>query len=369
MDRPGEFSVNLQTIRDFLHSAGLGCVLLSDHSNVSWLAGGGRGYVSWSVDQGAARVLITPTDVLFLTSNNEAKRLEAEEFAGLPWKVISYPWWDGPAGLLTELLASNGPAGVDSRIPWAPDALVVGAEVARLRVRLNEPAQERARSLGGIVGETMAAVCQQLKKGESEFEIAGRMVGALVTRGLDVPTCLVAVDDRVFEWRHFLPTNRRLERYAALSVCARKDGLVLSCTRLVHFGPLPEDLRHRVEAVCRVDAELIAATKPGATSGQLFEVARRAYAEVGFPDEWRNHHQGGLAGYRGREWFATPGGNEQLVAGQIVAWNPTVPGAKVEDTILVGPDGNEIITESDDYPFLEVLTERGFIRRPAILVR
>ena len=99
------------------------------------------------------------------------------------------------------------------------------------------------------------------------------MVGAMVSRGLDVPTCLVAVDGRVFEWRHFLPTSRRLERYAALSVCARKDGLVLSCTRLVHFGPLPEDLGYRVEAVCRIDAELIAATKPGATAGQLFEVA------------------------------------------------------------------------------------------------
>jgi Xaa-Pro aminopeptidase len=205
--------------------------------------------------------------------------------------------------------------------------------------------------------------------GESEFEIAGRMVGAMVSRGLDVPTCLVAVDDRMIEWRHFLPTNRRLERYAALSVCARKDGLVISCTRLVHFGSLPEDLRLRVEAVLRVDAELIAATKPGATSGQLFEVARRAYADVGFPDEWRNHHQGGLAGYRGREWFATPDGKEVIAAGQLVAWNPTVPGAKSEDTLLITPGGSEIITESEDFPYLEIRTGTAAIRRPGVLVR
>lgn len=352
-----------------MRSAGLGCLLLSDHSNVAWLAGGGRSYVNWSTDQGAARVLITPTDVLLLTSNNEAKRLETEEFAGLPWKVVSYLWWSGPADLLGELLAPNGPVGVDSRVPWAPDAMIVGAELARLRVRLSPPAQERARLLGRIVGEAMAAVCQQLRKGESELEIAGRMVGAMVSRGMDVPTCLVAVDDRVFEWRHFLPTSRRLERYAALSVCARKDGLVLSCTRLVHFGPVPEDLRLRLEAVRRIDAELIAATKPGATAGQLFEVARRAYAEVGFPDEWQNHHQGGLAGYRGREWFAAPEGKEIVEAGQIAAWNPTVPGAKSEDTILVGSAGNEIITESRDYPFLEIPTSHGSVRRPAILVR
>jgi hypothetical protein len=38
MDRPAEFGVNLQTIRGFMHSAGLGCLLISDHSNVAWLA-------------------------------------------------------------------------------------------------------------------------------------------------------------------------------------------------------------------------------------------------------------------------------------------------------------------------------------------
>ena len=149
MDRPAEFSVNLQNIRDFMRSAGLGCLLLSDHGNVAWLAGGGRSYVNWSVDQGAARVLITPTDVLLLTSNNEARRLEAEEFAGLPWKVVSYPWWHGPDDLLGELLASNGPAGVDSRIPWAPDALIVGAEVALLRVRLSG---QHRKGLGHLAG-------------------------------------------------------------------------------------------------------------------------------------------------------------------------------------------------------------------------
>jgi antitoxin VapB len=181
----------------------------------------------------------------------------------------------------------------------------------------------------------MTAVCRQIEEGESEFEIAGRMVGAMVSKGLDVPTCLVAVDDRAFEWRHFLPTNRRLDRYAALSICARDQGVVLSCTRLVHFGPLPEDLRLRIEAVCQIDAGLIAATRPGATSGQLFEVVRRAYARAGFPDEWRNHHQGGLAGYRGREWLATPDGKDVVAAGQLVG-DPVFPGLSQFGLHLIG---------------------------------
>lgn len=369
MDRSDEFAANLEALRGVMRSTRLDSVLLSDHANVAWLAGGGRGYVSWSVEQGAGRVLVTQNEAALIASNVEAGRMAAEEFQGLPWRIVTYPWWENPSVVLSELIPKSHRVGVDSAVPWLGGAIIVGTEVTRLRTRLSQRAQERVRTLGRTVGQTLSRVVRELSLGESEYEIAGRTVGALVARGLDVPTCLVAVDDRIFQWRHFLPTERRLKNYAAVSVCARKDGLVVSCTRLVHFGAPPEEITRRVEAVCRIDAALIAGTRPGATSSGLFEIARSAYSAVGFPDEWRNHHQGGLAGYRGREWFATPGGEEQLLAGQIVAWNPTVPGAKVEDTILVGPDGNEIITETDDFPFLEIPTEHGSIRRPAILVR
>lgn len=369
MDRLTELNLNLTSIRALLESRGAGSLLLSDHANVAWLAGGGRSYVSWSVEQGAARVLVTPSSVVLLTSNNEAGRLEAEEFRGFPWQVISYPWWEGPTSALEALVAANMPLAVDSRIPWMPDARVLGQDIAILRTRLGEAAQLRARSLGRVVGETMSRVCRQLEQGESEYEIAGRLVGAMVAQGLDVPTCLVAVDDRAFQWRHFLPTGRRLDRYGILSVCARKDGLVLSCTRSVHFGPVPEEILRRMEAVCRVDAALIEATRPGATSARLFEIADATYTAVGFPGEWQNHHQGGLAGYRGREWFAAPGGKEVVTAGQLVAWNPTVPGAKSEDTLLVGEVSSEVITASEDFPYLDISTGAGTMRRPGVLVR
>lgn len=369
MERSAEVSASLQAVREAMSSAGLDWLVLSDHTNVAWLAGGGRSYVSPAFEQGAGRVIVSTEEVILLTSNIEARRMAAEEFAGVPWRVVAHPWWEGPAGTLRHMIPAGRRAGVDVPLPWLPDAVPIGGEIARLRVHLSQAAQERARALGRVVGDAMASVAHQVQPGESEHEIAARLGGALLAQGADVPTCLVAVDERFFQWRHFLPTGQRLERYAAFSVCARRDGIILSCTRLLHFGQPPADLLRRVDAVARVDAALIAATRPGATSGELFEVARAAYATVGFPEEWRNHHQGGLGGYRGCEWLILPGGKERIEAGQLVAWNPSIPGAKSEDTFLVTPGGSEIITESEGFPYVEVHTEAGAIRRPSVLVR
>jgi hypothetical protein len=79
-----------------------------------------------------------------------------------------------------------------------------------------------------------------------------------------------------------------------LVLCGRCWGLVCSITRLIHFGRLPDKLCRKAEAVARVDATFITATRPGRTLGEIFWRGMAAYAETGFPDEWRLHHQGVL---------------------------------------------------------------------------
>jgi len=367
--RTEEFAANLELLRRFMGSAGLDCMVLSDHANVAWLAGGGRSFVGWATDQGAARVVVTPSQVALVTTNIEARRMAAEEFPNLPWQVIEHPWWESPAPVLARLIPRGGRVGVDGPIPWVEGTVGVGAEIARLRTLLTPQAQDRVRALGKAVGEVMAGVCRELQQGETELQIAGRMAGGLVARGIEVPVCLVAADERAFRWRHFLPTARPLRFYAMLAVCGRKDGLVVSCTRLVHFGPPPPEIVRGWEAVSRIDAGVMAATRPGATADELFDLLRESYAATGYPDEWRNHHQGGLAGYKPREWLAAPDGTERVGVGQIYAWNPSVPGAKSEDTLLVGPEGNEILTDAGDFPYREFPTAWGSVRRPEILVR
>jgi hypothetical protein len=42
-----------------------------------------------------------------------------------------------------------------------------------------------------------------------------------------------------------------------LIMCGKKNSLVCSLTRMVHFGPLPDKLKHKMEASDRVKAAFI----------------------------------------------------------------------------------------------------------------
>ena len=56
------------------------------------------------------------------------------------------------------------------------------------------------------------------------------------------------------------------------------------------------------------------------------------------------HHQGGATGYGPREALATPESTFRVAEGQFYAWNPSIAGVKSEDTMVVGSQGNQVIT-------------------------
>ena len=265
-------------------------------------------------------------------------------------------------------LAAGLKLGADGPVAGAVD---LSAEIAEMRCLLTPEAIERFRLLGQITGEAVGAAARAAAPGMTEHEIAARMQQELESRGAQPTVVLVATDARIFNFRHPLPTAKRMERYAMLVACGRLRGLVSSITRLVHYGPLPDEVRRKLEAAVRIDAIMINATRPGATVGEIFAKTEAAYAEAGYPDEWRLHHQGGPAGYEPRELLATPGSPFLVRAGQTFAWNPSITGAKSEDTILVGAEGqpNEILTATAGWPKLSVTVDGQTYERAAILER
>jgi len=206
-----------------------------------------------------------------------------------------------------------------------------------------------------------------IKPGMSEYDIAAILAGESYKRGILPIVNLIATDERIYKFRHPLPTEKKMERYAMLVLCGRKYGLVASLTRLVHFGQLPDDLKQKEIAVAEIDATFIANTKPGRSLADIFKNAQKKYADTGYPEEWQLHHQGGPAGYSPRETIANES-NEWIVKNnQAYAWNPSITGTKSEDTILITGDGFEILTELTDWPIIEVDVQGHSIRRPAIL--
>jgi antitoxin VapB len=255
-------------------------------------------------------------------------------------------------------LAADGPY---------PGALDLSNEMARLRAQLLPEEGERYRSAGRLCAEAMNAAIRAVRPGQSEYEIAALLDQETFARGVQPIVNLIATDDRIFNFRHPLPTSKKMEKYAMLVLCGRKEGLVTSITRLVYFGRMPDDVRRKMVAVASIDAAFIAGTQPGRALNEVFRSATDAYAMTGFANEWHLHHQGGPAGYEPREWVATSATTDVVAAGQAYAWNPSITGAKSEDTILVGPSSNEILTAIPDWPMLLVEADGQNIPRPAIL--
>jgi antitoxin VapB len=199
-----------------------------------------------------------------------------------------------------------------------------------------------------------------------ELDVAGELAGLLHHDGFTTPVVLVGGEQRQPVYRHPLPTGAPIGRRALLAVTAERDGLYVSMTRLVCFGEIPRQLAERSQAVAEVDARMLAASRPGATLGDVIAAAQDAYAEHGFPGEWRLHHQGGLTGYNGREVFGVPDEPTSIPRSAAVAWNPSISGgAKSEDTVLVSDDGVEVVTRTPELPELEA---GGFTRAGITLV-
>ena len=321
-------------------------LLLRRISSFAWATCGADSYINTAATEGAASLFITRERRYLLTNNIEAPRLEREfGLADQGWEFLVSPWTE-PLKELNKLVAGKSIA-ADVPFPGAED---VCGEVARLRSGLTETEGERFRALGELCAEAMVSALQAVHPGMSEYQIAALVSSETLARGVLPIVNLVATDERVYHYRHPLPTDKKLDKYAMLVLCGRKRGLVCSITRLIHFGPVPEELQNRILATAQVNAALIEATRPGRSLGDIFAQEQQLYADLGYPGEWQRHHQGGLTGYEPREFLATPGSQEMVVAGQAFAWNPSISGAKVEDTILVRAAENEIITQTPSLP-------------------
>jgi Xaa-Pro aminopeptidase len=326
--------------RAALHAAGGGPLVVSAPENVRWLlCGRGR-----PVDVGGAdyAVVLDGDSARVVFADIERSRVEAEERLGeLGYELSPYPWHEG-RGLLS-----------DGEVDLAPiRQALCPEEVARYRAAGADAAAAFVEALG------------MLRPEMTEIEAAGEVARATRARGLVARVNLVGGEARQPIHRHPIPTPAPLGRHALLAFTVERDGLHVSMTRIVSFGPPPARLAELVRVSAEVDAAVIEASRPSRTHGELFEVIADAYEREGFPEEWRLHHQGGLTGYKGREIFAVPGEPTALPPVGAVAWNPSISGGgKSEDTVLVTAAGHEVLTRTRELGELGTLG----LPRPAIV--
>jgi len=350
---------------EWLHSHKLAGILLRRNENVAWLTGGAVELrVLTPCETGVASLLVTAEGKrYYFTTENEAPRLHDEEFGALDFEPVLFPWWADDTNAAAAKLA-GGPVGSDT-----PGAGLTPVNIYPLRAALSETEIARYRWLGVETAAATVEALHQVEPGLSEYDLDAVTAAGLLRRGILPSVALYAVDERIYKYKHAVPRGARLKRYAMLNLCSRKWGLAISITRFLHFGALPAELDLRFKAAAQVNAALLNATRVGATSAGLFKVAQAAYAAQGFPGEECFHHQGGPTGYGEREWVATPAGTEVVVNNQAFAWNPSIRGGKVEDTVLLRDGKIENLTPTPELPVLAANVAGSTYAATGVLVK
>jgi len=309
-----------------LDERGDAAALLTTRRNFAWLTVGGMGHVVQSTDISIAGVLVTRDHAVVITQNIETARLADEELAGLGLEIVAVPWWE-PGAIQAEAVRR-----LPSGRGLADDA-DLEPQLSLIRSVLSARERDRMAELGGGARDAMQATVAAVQPGMTEDEVVADLLARLP--GVRAPVVLAAADARIAQYRHPLPGATPIRSRLMLVLVAERWGLHVALTRFRELEAPGPDLARRIEAVGGVQSAMHAATRPGATFGDVVAVARSAYVDAGFADEWRDHHQGGSIGYQARERVAMPGDTTVIEAGMALAWNPSIAGTKAEDTIVM----------------------------------
>jgi Xaa-Pro aminopeptidase len=332
-----ELAVKVDRVRQILTDRDLPEITLTSRESLAWLLCGARVTVPTNGDP-VLSARVTRDELTLYIYANEVERMLGEELAGLgELDVVAQPWHEP--------------------LPGAGGEAAVAAQLRAARAELLPVELERYRALGRDAAAAVSAVAHELRPSDTERHAAAALAHALLEVGAE-PIVLLAAGRQRLPLRHPLPTDARLGERAMLVVGARRQGLIANLTRWLGEADRSDG------RLLEVEADAFAATRPGRELSAVLGDIAASYGRHGFDaEEWLRHHQGGPTGYAGRDPRATPGARDRVVAGQAFAWNPSAPGVKVEDTVIIAAadgergDGEvevEVLTVDPSWPTTEV---------------
>lgn len=332
-------------------------LVLSTTGSVAWATGG----LSLTIDRVASLdpvwVVVLDEATTLVASLVEVARLRDEYPLGeLGFSIVSAAWYESDAHLRqVERLV-----GADIR-----DCLVEGDgpgtdvtfELVAERMALSRQEVEVLNGLGRVAASTVEEVVRSWRPGRStDYEIAGEVQLGLEKNGAQAVCLIVGGDERVRNFRHPVMVGSVVEVLLMVVVVARAQGLHVALTRIA-CRERDDRLEARLEAIAVVNERVLAATRVGATWGDVYGALGAGYEEIGMAEAWREHFQGGPIAYAQREFELAPGSSSSpwwsvpITSATAVAWNPSLAGgAKLEDTYMVGAGGLTAVTATGEWP-------------------
>jgi Xaa-Pro dipeptidase len=359
-----DIEIKENKIREFLVERGLSGVIFSTQTNFLWFTCGKRNEVLKTADTSLVYLFITRDKKYLISSISDIDRVMREELEGLGFEPVEYRWYDGSPLDAARKIKPEGKIGADffdSGVENVEDGLMA------LRIDLTAFEVEKVRKFSKQYSMLLTDFCSTLKPGISERKLANDFTYSCSAHGIRVPVTLVGSDERIYKYRHPAATDKKIDKYILFATVAEKDGLNISITRSVYFGDIPKDIIKRQEAVNYVEAVYCSNSKPGVSLKEVFQAGKKAYKDAGYADEWKNHTQGGVIGYKPREIVATDLSDYKLKNNNLLSWNPTVAGAKAEDIYVIDGEKTQQLSIDERWPYMEISVGNMKFKKPKIM--
>jgi Xaa-Pro dipeptidase len=335
----------LQKLRSWLAESGFDALIIARRENFAWLTCGGDSAVVNSTQNSVGCLLLTKNNQFLISHVMDGKRLMDEQITFQSFELIEMHWYEGePVNKALEISGKNTAADINF-----PGTINVFPEILDLHYPMTELEMERLCELGQCMHSIFIEMSMKITPGISELDLAAEFHYLQNIKGISSDVLIVGSDERIIKYRHPMPTNKKIEKFVMLHSASRKWGLHAPITRLYSIGTPEEKFLRPFQSVMEIQAKVFENTKPGVFYSQIMELMKDWYAQAGYPEEWKNHFQGGPTGYVIVD-------SVRCLTQKIIQtntpfeWFITVPGSKTAELSLLGKDGLKIVSNGDFWP-------------------
>ncbi|MCD5407862.1 Xaa-Pro peptidase family protein [Candidatus Bipolaricaulota bacterium] len=333
----------------------------SDQANLRYLTG---------FTGSAGALIVGKEGDVFATDSRYTERA-AREVPGLPVEKLPARWLDWLADRLESLSLKRVGIGTQRTSLWLYRKLekkLKGMElvpldgwVEALR-RVKDPEEvERIATAARLTDEGLRWLLGRLKPGMTEREAALELEVWYRKHGADhIAFDLIVAFGEGSSMPHYLPGERELREgdLILLDIGAKVDGYCADLTRVVALGRPAPEARAIYELVLQANRAGLEAVQAGISGQEADQAARKVIQEAGHGEHFGHGlgHGVGLEVHEGPR--LSPTSEDTLEAGMVVTVEPGVYlpgkfGVRIEDLVVVRPDGCEILSS---FPKEELLS-------------
>lgn len=188
-----ECDPRISQLRALYHRRGNSAIVLTQPMNLSWLLGG-RMQIGIAGSGAVCTAVINDAEVVLITNNIEARRLQEEEVGDVP-RILALPWADGePAVQAQAELAGNAPL-------LEADC---AEELQQLRSCLQGTQEQEAAQVAALCSSAVERAVLLIHPGMTEWEASGVLSGCAVANGLIPNVLFTPADEHIARYRHAL---------------------------------------------------------------------------------------------------------------------------------------------------------------------